>query len=276
MMQLKTLYTVKRNSIGEIRVCEDIGGKNSNRYTVWVISDHEKVKSLLTEYDKVSDYIKEPNYVDMFSDQGKFFIVFPYVPERPLEKFYMGNTLTLRQCEEICMNLIIACMTSNMPWSILYLVLKQRQIHLSKDGSIALSVAIDLEEYDETADEGACTLECAKILLEMLEPKANKKANSYILLTKKVEKSTYYHFTELYKDVKAAMVPVKKGGILLRLKVFVMRNKDEIFTALLRISIVLAIFVILTFLTNLIFGDVPWLRVFIKSFEHIGLEDLRQ
>ena len=276
MMQLKTLYTVKKSPAGEVRICQDIGGKNANQYTVWVIADHEKVKSLLLEYDKAASYIDDSVPIDMYSDQGKFFMVFPYVQERPLEKFYMGNVLTLRQCESICMNLIIACMTSNMPWPVLYLVLSQRQIQLAKDGTISLSYTIDLEDYDPLVDEGKCVLECARVLIEMLEPKAEKKANSYVLLMKKVEKSTYYKFTDLYKDVKAAMEPVRRGGIMIRLKLWFLRNKDEIFHAMFRISIVLALFVLLTFLTNLIFGDVPWLRIFIKSFEHIGLEDLRQ
>lgn len=276
MMQLKTLYTVKRSSTGEVQICEDLGSRNKVKYTVWVIKNHSKVKSILSEYSKATSYIEKPTYIDMFSDQGNFFIVFPYVPERQLMMFYMGKVLSLRECEEICVNLIIACMTSNLPWSVLYQVLVQREIQLSRDGNIALSYCVDLEDYDETVDESKCVVECARLLIELLENKADKKANSYILLMKKVEKNTYYHFTDLYKDVKAAMTPLRKGGILIRIRLFFVRNKDEIFAALFRISIVLAIFVLLTFLTNLILGDVPWLRIFIKTFEHIGLEDLRQ
>jgi hypothetical protein len=135
---------------------------------------------------------------------------------------------------------------------------------------------MDLADFDEAITETDCVQECAKILLEILEPKANHRANSYILLKKKIDRNTYYHFTELYKDVRAAMVPKRGGGILLRLRVWLARNKDTIFHVLFRVSVVLAIFVIVTFLTNLIFGDVPWLRLFIRSFERIGLESLTQ
>ena len=274
MMQLKNLSVVKRSSTGEVRICEDVNSKTGNRYTVLVLHDHDIVHSVLETYDHAKSYIEEPTYVDMFSDEGKFFMVFPYIPERPLMKFYMGGSLTLRECEDICVNLIIACMTSNLPWPILYLLLVQREIQLSQDHLVQFSYNLDLTEFDPTIGESACVVECAKLLIELLEAKVNRRANSYFLLTKKIDRQSYDYFKDLYKDLKIAREPIRKGGILLRLKLWYMRNKDTLFYVLLRICIVLALFVLITFLTNLIFGDVPWLRLFIRSFEKIGLESL--
>ncbi len=275
MMQLKTLSVVKSGKSGEILICEDIAGKNKNTYTVLTLEDHEAVHSIVSAYAG-ADYIDTPTYYDMFSEGGRYYIVYPYVHERPLYQFYRGDALSLAECEEICINLIVSCMTSNLPWQLLYLVLKQRQIHLAADRSISLGYCIDLSEFDENVGEMECVRECAKILLDILSAKADRRANSYILLQKKTERNTYYHFTELYKDVRAAMTPKRGGGILLRIKLWAARNKDTIFRVLFRVSIVLAIFVVVTFLTNLIFGDVPWLRLFIRSFERIGLESLTQ
>ena len=275
MMQLKTLSVVKSGKSGEILICEDTAGKNKLQYTVLTLEDHEKVHGILSAYANAS-YIESPTYYDMYSDGGRYVIVYPYVHERPLNQFYRGDVLSLSECEEICLNLIVSCMTSNLPWQLLYLVLKQRQIHLSVDRQVSLGYCIDLSEFKESVTETECVQQCAKILLEILEPKADRKANSYILLKKKTERSTYFHFTELYKDVRAAMTPKRGGGIFLRIKLWAARNKDTIFRILFRVSIVLAIFVIITFLTNLIFGDVPWLRLFIRSFERIGLESLTQ
>lgn len=275
MMKLKTLSVVKSGKAGEILICEDIAGKNKNQYTVLSLVDHEAVHGVVSAYAK-ADYIDTPTYVDMYSEGGRYCIVFPYVAPRSLFQFYRGDAMTLRECEEVCLNLIITCMTSNLPWQLLYLVLKQRQINLSVDRQVSIRYTIDMEEFDPSIQEKECVQECARILLAILAPKANSRANSYILLEKKIERNTYFHFTELYKDVKAAMVPKRGGGIFLRIRLFLSRNKDTIFRALFRISIVLAVFVILTFLTNLIFGDVPWLRLFIRSFERIGLESLTQ
>lgn len=275
MMQFKTLSVVKSGTTGEILICEDAAGKNKTKYTVIAIDDHKIVHGVVQAYADAA-YIKTPTYVDMYSDAGRFYMVYPYVHERPLFMFYRGDAMSLSECEEVCLNLIIACMTSNLPWQILYLLLKQRQIHLSVDRQITLGYTIDFGDFDGEITETQCVQECAKILIEILTPKANRRANSYILLKKKTDRNTYYHFTELYKDVKAAMVPKRGGGILLRIKLWLARNKDTIFKVLFRVSIVLAIFVIVTFLTNLIFGDVPWLRLFIRSFERIGLESLTQ
>ena len=94
--------------------------------------------------------------------------------------------------------------------------------------------------------------------------------------TKKTEKYSYGSFKELYKDVEIAAEPDRKRGIIAAFKAWFNRNKGNLFRILLWVSIILALFVIITFLTNLIFGDVPWLRLFIRSFEKIGLESLLQ
>ena len=122
-------------------------------------------------------------------------------------------------------------------------------------------------------------VECAKILIRLLEPAVNqyrRRANSYILLQKKADKRAYDRFRDLYKDLKLASVRVKKRNIFTRIRIWFERNRDTFFRIILVISIALAVFVILTFLTNLIFGDVPWLRLFIRSFDKIGLESLLQ
>ncbi len=275
MMKLRTLQTVKKNAVCEIRVCEDDSKKVKSRYTVLAVDDHDTVRKVIAIYDKAEN-VEEATYLDMYSDDGRFYIVYPYIKERPLFDFYVGSVLDIRECEEICINLIIACMTSNLPWPLLYLVLTQGEINLARDNTVTLGYRLDLAGLDETKTEADCVTECAKILIKLLEPKSLRRANSYILLTKKTEKGIYLYFTDLYKDLKAAMAPVRKKGILLRFKLWFERNKDTIFKVLLRVSIVLAVFVILTFVTNLIFGDVPWLRLFTRNFEKIGLESLLQ
>lgn len=274
-MQFRTIQTVKISTANETRICENLRDSARGRNTVLVVSDHEIMHRFIEIYDNAV-YLQEKPEIRMYTEEGRFFIVFPYVPERSLMDFYMGETMPLRECEEICVNLIIACMTSNLPWPVLYLILKQRELHLAKDNAVYLSYRIDLLELSEEIGEAECVVECAKLLIELLQRNPSRRANSYILLQKKTEKQSYEYFRDLYRDLEVAMEPAYHGGIFLRLKLWYMRNKDTLFRLLLRVSIVLAIFVILTFLTNLIFGDVPWLRLFIRSFERIGKESLLQ
>ena len=271
----KTIQTVKKTDVNEIRICENTADPQRTRYTVLVVSDHEVMHKFIEIYDKAT-YLQDAPNVRMYTDEGKFFIVYPYVSERFLSEFYMGSTMTLRECEEVCTNLIIACMTSNLPWPLLYLMLRQREIHIAKDLSVYISYRYDLTELDPSIDEGDCANECAKILVELLEPKSDRRANSYLLLIKKTDKQSYDRFTELYKDLQIAAEPIRKRGLLLHIKVWFARNRDTIFRVLLWVSILLAIFVLLTFITNLLFGDVPWLRLFTRNFDKIGLESLLQ
>ena len=271
----KIIQTVKIGQAGETYVCEDIHDSAGERFTLLSIRDHEVMHRFVSLYNRDGKNV-ENSVVDMFSEEGKFFVVYPYIPERRLTQFYMGESLSLHEKEEICINLIIACMTSDLPWPILYLVLKQNEIQLARNHSVSLSYKIDLSELDDARTEGDCAIECAKILLELLKPSGGRKPNSYLLLYKRTEKKSYQNFRDLYKDATIAAEPEKKRGILGRIRAWFARNKDDIFRVLLWISTILFIFVIITFLTNLIFGDVPWLRLFIRSFEKIGLESLLQ
>ncbi|MBR1860908.1 MAG: hypothetical protein IJ796_03475 [Lachnospiraceae bacterium] len=271
----KTIQRISKSAANEVTVCRDENDNDGTLVTVLAVEDHNVMRRFIEIYDK-ADYIEENTVLDMFSDEGRFFIVYPYVQERALKDFYMGNAMSLHECEETCVNLIIACMTSSLPWPVLYLVLKQREIQLARDNSITLSYRIDLTELDVNVGESQCAIECAKILTFMLESKARRKANSYVLLRKKTEKFSYGSFKELYKDVEIAAEPPRKNGFFASLKAWFSRNKTVLFRILLWTSIILAVFVLITFITNLIFGDVPWLRLFIRSFEKIGLESLLQ
>ena len=256
-------------------ICEDTRDTAGGKCTILAVDDHKILHRFIDIYDSREDIPEEAEPL-IISEEGRNYVVYPYVQERPMVDFYMGNAMPLKECEEVCVNLIISCMTSNLPWPVLFLVLKQREIQLARDRGVHISYKLDLTDLDDSIGESECAVECARILLELLEPKAANKAKSYLLLKKKTEKYSYGSFKELYKDVEIAAEPDRKRGIIAAFKAWFNRNKGNLFRILLWVSIILALFVIITFLTNLIFGDVPWLRLFIRSFEKIGLESLLQ
>lgn len=273
-MRLKTIRLVAKSEQNELYVCRNLNDKGGGLYTVICVKDHTVVRRFLTiceETERDGDF-----FVDCFSDGEMQIIVFPYVKERPLYSFYRPDILSLSECEDICINTIIACMSSGLPWPILYLILSQEQLHLSRDGSVYLGYMIDLSQLEPFRTERDCTVMCASILLNLLRPKEGRQTNSLKLLEKKTSKQSYNRFVELYKDVRITAVPKQKTGLGARIKQWFRRNKDRLFRVLLWISIFLALFVILSFITQLLFGDVPWLRLFINSFDKIGTESLLQ
>ena len=273
-MNLVSVRLVLRNEVNEVHICRNIIDKSEGLYTVIYVKDHSYVKNFLTVCEQTRG--EESFFIDCFSDGENQVIVFPYVKERPLKSFYRPDILSLSECEDICINTIIACMSTRLPWPILYLALSQGQLNLSRDGSVYTGYMIDMKELDITHTEKDCTVQCAKLLLEMLRPKAGRHANSLKLLEKKVAKESYVRFVELYKDIRIAAVPKEKTGFIEGIRLWFVRNKDGLFRLLLWISIVLAAFVVISFLTQLVFGEVPWLRIFINSFDRIGTESLKQ
>ena len=273
-MQLQSVRIVLKNDVNEVHVCRNLIDKSGGLYTVICVKDHMLVRKFLTVCEQTKS--EESFFVDCFSDGENQIIVFPYVKERLLDNFYRPDILSVSECEDVCINTIIACMSSPLPWPLLYLVLTQGQLHLSRDGSVYLGYMIDLEDLDVTRTEKDCTVRCARILLDLLRPKEGRQVNSLKLLDKKVAKASYTRFVELYKDVRISAAPRQQTKFFRRLRGWFARNKDALFRVLLWISIILALFVVLSFLSQLIFGDVPWLRLFINSFDKIGTESLLQ
>ena len=274
-MRLKCIRVLEKTAVNDILVCQDLNATEEGLYTVLAVYDHEIVQKFLTVYEQ-SDYDRSASCVDSFSDQGAFLIVYPYFRERALQDFYMGTAYSLSECEDICINTILACISAEIPYPILYLILRQKQLHLAKNHNVYLGFAINLEQLDEKMSERDCAVQCAKILRELLAPKAAQKAISFQLLDKKISKKSYHKFTELYKDIRIAAAPKQRGSITGRFRAWFMRNRDTIFRVMLRICILLVILVIATFVTQAIFGDIPWLRLFINGFKKIGTESLLQ
>lgn len=273
-MQLNTVRIVRRNATNDVLICRDLRSSAGSLYTLLQIKDHSVVKRLLEVFEQGGKERGEA-CVAGFSWNGDFCMVFPYKAERPLRAFYAGERFPLSECEDICIHLILACMTEKVPYPILYLMLRQDQIHLAKDGSVFFSYQLDLTETDGQITEKDCVVQCARLLLELLKPKESRKAVSYTLLKKKIGKRSYSEFSELYKDVRVAAVSKEKTGIRRRLSAWFRAYRDPLFRFLFVVGVFLALIVVATFLTQMIFGDAPWLRLFSNSFKVIGTENLK-
>ena len=114
------------------------------------------------------------------------------------------------------------------------------------------------------------------ILRDLLVSKARQKADSYQLLSKKITKSSYLHFKDLYYDVRMASQEPKKKNLLLQIRSFFYRNQKSLFRILLYLSVILLILALVGVIFQLTTGDVPYLRVFVNTFKRIGTESLGQ
>ncbi len=256
-------------------------------FTLVVIHEHETVhKFLEIEKDAARVSYGRIDYSDGFFEGGPliegfssgkdFILVFPYRTERLLDSFYVGEAYTLLQCEEVCFNLILACISSGLKYPILFQILDQKLVNIAKDYSIYFSYRMDMENLDPTRTERDCATRCADILLELLSSKEKEKSVVYELLSRKAGNKSYSTFTELYRDMRIATAPVKKGNLIQNIKAFFHRNADRLFGIMFWIALIVGIVALILLITNLVVGDIPFLRLFYNSFQKIGTESLKQ
>lgn len=274
-MNLECVRTIFQGTVNDIYICKDRNTGGDIPYTLLVIKDHKITKKYL-EIFEMGTNTSRSSYIDSFSDQGKFCMVFPYLQERYLKDFYMGNSFSLQKSEEICIQLILKCMETTLPYPILYLVLEQNQIHLAADNSVFWGYALNLEDLDSQKTEKDCVLLCAKILKQLLQSKQSSKGFAYRVLEKKIQRESYHHFVEVYKDFRITATPVKEKGIWKKVQRWFRKHQEQITRIFFFLCVIIVITAAFSLISQLIFGDIPWLRILFNGFKEIGTESLER
>ena len=275
-MLLSSIGTLFRGSVNDVLVCTDLKSPQRPKYLLLLLHDRNCIKNLVAAFEKSSESSpqKEPSYLFRFADNELLGFVFPYREERLLVDYAPGQATTPQLQEQLCINLVVECMATKFPAPFLYLILDQGQIHVEKDGSVYLLPLVDLESFDPSITEVDCVTLCAHQVLNVLQMGSRRYLSSRDLVQKKTLKGTYSSFPELYYDIRISALPAKKPGLRARLQGLWLRHKDQLFRLLLTVCLILAILTVLFLVSQLIFGEIPFLRLFQSAFETIGTEDL--
>lgn len=274
-MELECIRTVFQGKVNDIYICKDQNTKGEIPYTLLMIKDHKTARKYLQVFEQAGKKVAG-SYIDSFSDRGHFCMLFEYRQERPLKDFYMGGSLSLTESEKICINLILKCMESNLPYPVLYMILQQGQIHLAKDHSIYWSYCLDLEQLEEKKTEKDCVLLCAALLKELLKSKASSKGFAYRVLEKKIRRESYGCFIEVYRDLRITATPKQEKGVRKKLKKFLGKNESIFLKIFYTLCIVMILFALVSLISQLLFGEIPWLRILFNGFKKIGTQSLLQ
>lgn len=274
-MTLQETQEVFRGKVNDVIVCHDMANGGKTYYTVLVVHERSVAKRLLELYHAAGERAKE-TFVADFTWKDSYLMVFDYVRERPLDAFFSSEIFTLQECEFLCLNLTVECLASGIPYPVLYLQLLQNQVHIAKDKNTYLGYCIDLQQLSPAIGEKECATLCAQKIFALLGGFNSGRATSYRLLAKRAQKSGYQRFTDLYKDLKMASVPLKKDGAWQKIKRFFRYQQDRIFRLLLVLCVVLGLLALIMIVSQMIFSDVPFLRLFVNTFKQIGTESLLQ
>jgi len=276
-MVLSSIREVFWGEMNEVLICQDLNSPTHICYTLLVIKDRNCARKMLSVLENSEKNMPEDRnpYLFRFSQNELMCFVFDYQSERRLSAFAVGQMTSMQIRESICINLVMECLSSPLPYPLLFLALEQDNIHIGKDNSIFFSPYFDLSELDETKGEASCTKSCVGILLNLLEGSQQKKLKSYELLRKKRLRNAYQSLPELYRDIKITALPEKKLTFRARLAGFWQRNRDLMFRVLLVFCVAIVIVTLLFLISQLIFGDIPFFRLFSHCFDVIGTESLK-
>ncbi len=280
-MELEVVSELFRGSVNDAVVCRDRRSASGEMYTLLVIHDRECAMKLLGVLEKNTRSGGNPCIMN-FAQNDELLFMFPYREERKISSFAKGQITDITVGEKIAINFVMECLSVALPWPLLHLVLEQELVNITQDNSVYFTMNINLEKLDAECEEKKCVTECIYMLMELFEApvigkrKRNKQTISFELIRKKSAKGAYSCFPELYQDIRLTAMSVKRLSLTKGFRGFWLRNRDGIFRILLVFCIVLAIVALLMLVTQMIFGDIPWLRLFRHTFDIIGTQDLHR
>lgn len=271
-MILEVVATLFSGSSNDILVCKDRRSPVGARYTLLVIRDKSLVKTFISITEGKG---KSSFFLKSFARNDELIYCFQYQEERRFSAFARGQMTNPAKGGEICARLVMECASSTFPSPLLYLILTQDKVHITRDNRIYFTPDFDLSQLDPEKTEADCTIRCAEIILELLEGNGAKKSGSCELIRKKCRSNSYTSFPELYRDIRLTAMPGEKLSIKQRLKALWQRKKDSLFNFLLVLCTIAVIAAFIMLISQIIFGDIPLLRLFENCFDYIGTEQLK-
>lgn len=273
--QYKIIREVLTGEANDIYVCQDQNQPTAPYKTVWLVKDRRIAKELMGELGGVCE--------ECFMHNENAGFVFGYDGERLLSRFYQSVIQSESALgSRIWLELAVKCMTSELPPSVLNMILKQEQVHIGADGSIWFGYFLDLSGYNAQVGEQENVELCAAYIAQLIDSglviktDAVKNVRVMNLIQKKLDRQKYKEFIQLYSDIKLMTKerdPKDKNGLL---KSIVTSKQDAIYRLLASLCIVLACIVIFMLVGHLIFGEFSFWKLFHGSLDQIGTESLLQ
>ncbi len=271
-MALEPVMEMFTGQVNSVSVCRDKSLSIDNFYTVHSIHDHEISKVIIQIFEDCK-YGRE-SIECLVGDADKLLLVFRYSNPRPIMDFFMGDERRLTECEDIIKGVIAECISTKLPYPFLYLVISQRKINLSQDGSVMFDLSVDLASIDPGITERDCARALAELVRDLLAEQKNIDALSLQLIRSKLYRGSYERFRELYVDVALAAKPKQRMKLKERWKRFWMLYGPIFFRIGLVLAIIAMIVALIMLISNLATSGIPIFRLFSNSFKKIGTESL--
>lgn len=260
---MKRIGEVFSGSVNSVYIFLDDAG---NYRTGWEIRDKRTVRVLLSMGGMRGLWCLPGGVYPDFS--------LPYREHRPLLEGRFERIRGGRALRRTVLAAAAACMTGEHPWPVLYLILKQRLLHIGRDGTVYFSYELDLEELDGERTQGDCVSVFLEIFQEMRDRLPRPGLKGLELIDKKRGRGQYESFEELCKDLQ--LVRVRRPlAFWARAKIGPDKRLRAVLLRLLLGSAAIAAAAALLLLAAVIlFGKNPLWELFAGGMDWIGTEYL--
>lgn len=259
----RTFYGAANDSY----ICTVFGSGNKKRYAVNVISDRELIKKLIAAFHSTA---RCRDCFECFTWRNFFCVVFAANESRNFEKFLPAKIPDCGTFLKIARNIVLECMTFQVPYPVLDLIIRQKKLNLFCDGKISFDCCLDFKNFDSSVTEKDCVQDTAEFLLQVCRRCSMTHLALYPLIERRTARNGYGSFPELYGDLKNTGISFEKIGFFERLCRFFKKRGTTIFNIVKYLLAALTVVAMLALICQFIFGDVPFFRIFTNTFRKIG------
>ena len=151
-MELEIIRTVLKNKVNDIYVCTDLLKNTGVFYTMISIHQQKHKKLVAEQMNSEPLFYANRDFIGSFVYENKLNLVFRYYHENLLSlmgSIYLGS---FSDCKEAAIRLVSVLAESGANRGLGLLLLSERNINITKEGSIELNYFLDFENYQEASE----------------------------------------------------------------------------------------------------------------------------
>lgn len=258
------LAQVFHGSTNDSYVCRTDRGR---KCILNVITDRNRIKELVTSlhYDAGND-----SSAELFTHGDYLCVELPYYESRNIMKFCDSVIGNIRDYERVVTSVVMECLTCEIPFPLLYLVLRQQKLNLYRSFEVRFDYAVDFSEFHPSAGEEDCRRACELLLFQLYNQSSEKTSAVYEVLKRKIKRDAGGSFLELYSDIQNASVSIERKKWKEEIQNFFVRHGNTIFAVVKVVVVILTVIVLIMLACQIFLGDIPFIRVFTNTFTEIG------
>lgn len=168
-MELEIVRTVVQNEVNDIYVCTDLLKDTGVFYTMISIRDTGCRKIMAEKLNTDRMFFSNRDFIGSFVYESRLNLIFRYYHESLLSLLGGVYLAEFTDCKRAALNLAAACAECGTEPDLGLLLLDEKNINITQDGSIQFNYFMDFSRFRPGAEESAYLQKAAEIIFGILE-----------------------------------------------------------------------------------------------------------